>query len=103
MRRSAGMSAVMFTPNLSLGRLMLAFCAISGLSAAEPAWQPLFNGKDLSGWAMWLGKPHASLEVPGLPRDEKGGYAQPLGAGRDPFNVFTIATVDGAPAIHISG
>lgn len=112
----------MFTPNLSLGRLLLALCAVGGLTAAEPAvpagdvppprpsatgltsaWRPLFNGKDLSGWTTWLGKPHASLDLPGEPKDEKGAYTQPLGTGRDPLQVFTITTVDGAPAIRVSG
>ena len=93
----------MFTPNLTLGRLALALLLAGGLSAAESGWRPLFNGKDLTGWTSWLGKPHASLDVPGEPKDEKGNYTQPLGAGRDPFQVFTVATVDGQPAIHISG
>ena len=93
----------MLTPRLSLGRVVLALCAVSGLSAAEPAWRPLFNGRDLTGWSTWLGKPHASIELPGEPKDEKGAYTQPLGTGRDPLKVFTISTVDGAPAIHITG
>lgn len=92
----------MFTLKRPLGRLALALCVVNGLAAAEPGWRALFNGKDLSGWTTWLAKPHASVEVPGASRDEKGAYTDPLGA-RDPFGVFSVATVDGRPAIRISG
>jgi hypothetical protein len=92
----------MFTLKQPLGRLLFALCAGGGLSAAEPAWQPLFNDKDLTGWTTWLAKPHASVTLPGEPRDEKGAYTRPL-AERDPLQVFTVAMVDGRPAIRISG
>ncbi len=92
----------MFTLKSPLGRLALALCLINGLGAAEPSWRPLFNGKDLTGWTSWLGKPHASVNLPGEPKDEHGAYTQPLGA-RDPFAVFSVVTADGRPAIRISG
>jgi hypothetical protein len=93
---------VMFTLPSFLGRLLLALCAASPLAAADASWQPLFNGKDLAGWTTWLAKPHASVDLPGEPRDEKGAYTRPL-AERDPLGVFTVVTVDGRPAIRISG
>lgn len=92
----------MFTLNLPLGRLALALFAANGLFAAETGWRPLFNGRDLSGWTTWLGKPHASVNLPGEPKDEKGAYTQPL-ATRDPLAVFTVVAADGRPAIRISG
>jgi hypothetical protein len=88
---------------LPLGRLVLALCAISGLSATEPAWRPLFNGKDLGGWETFLTKPDPAWDVPGLARDASGKYLEPIGKDRDPLKVFNIATVDGGPVIHISG
>ena len=87
------MVPVMITPGLSLGRALLALLAVGSLSAAEPAWRPLFNGRDLAGWETWLGRPHASLEIPGEPKDEKGNYTQPLGADRDPAGVFSVVIV----------
>jgi hypothetical protein len=93
----------MFTPNLISGRVAVALCLMGGVSAGEPAWRPLFNGQDLAGWSRWLGRPHASVDVPGEPKDEKGNYPQPLGAERDPLKVFTIEIIDGQPAIHVSG
>ena len=93
----------MIIPKFTIGRLLSALCVCSSLAAAEPAWQPLFNGRDLSGWSTWLAAPHASVDLPGEPRNEKGAYTAPLGAGRDPLGVFTVVLVDGQPAIRISG
>lgn len=63
---------------------MLALCSANALAAADAAWRPLFNGKDLTGWTTWLAKPHASADLPGEPKDEKGAYTRPL-AERDPL------------------
>jgi hypothetical protein len=52
-------------------------------------WTPLFNGKDLSGWDTWLGRPHGEKEVVGL--------------NKDPKEVYRVVEVDGKPAIRISG
>jgi hypothetical protein len=71
---------------------------------AQNDWTPLWNGKDLDGWTTWMQQPEPTSEVPGLKRDEDGKYLEPIGSGRDPLNVFTVATnVDGRPAIRISG
>jgi len=63
----------------------------------------LFNGRDLTGWDTWLGIPHASVAGLDLPRDEAGKYTAAQGLNSDPKKVFTVVTVDGAPAIRISG
>ena len=63
----------------------------------------LFNGRDLSGWDTWLGIPHASVSGLDLPKDETGKYTAAQGLNSDPKHVFTVVTVDGAPAIRISG
>jgi len=72
-------------------------------ACAAEAWRSLWNGKDLSGWSTYLSRPHASTAVEGLARDAKGNYTEPIGAGRDPLDVFTVTIVDGQPAIRISG
>lgn len=73
-------------------------------AAVSPAWgKALFNGKDLAGWETWLWTPLAVSEVPGMERDSKGNYVKALGLNNDPLGVFKVETVDGAPAIHISG
>lgn len=93
----------MFIPRLFWAPALLAFLTLGRLSAAEPGWRPLFNGKDLTGWETYLGKPNAASNVPDLKRDEKGVYLEAIGVNRDPFNNFTVADVDGRPAIRISG
>ena len=93
----------MFTPLPLLVPALLALLVVGRLSATEPAWQPLFNGRDLSGWETYLGKPSSDSNVPGLRRDEKGAYVEAIGVNRDPLNNFTVVSVDGRPAIHISG
>ena len=50
---------------------------------AGDGWVSPFNGKDLGGWETSL--PAA------------------VGTGRDPEGVFSVVTVDGAPALRVSG
>jgi hypothetical protein len=72
-------------------------------SAAQETWTPLFSGIDLRGWDTYLGKPFPGVDIPGEPRDERGAYLQPVGLNRDPSRVFSVVSVDGEPAIRISG
>jgi hypothetical protein len=58
-------------------------------------WQELFNGKDLSGWDIWLGPP---LDDQGKKLSEV-----PLGLNNDPNHVFTIVKDDTENIIRISG
>lgn len=90
-------------------RLVLLLCLLGCGSAAavraeaEASWRPLWNGRDLSEWTVWLAKPHATVDVAGVPKDEKGNYTEPVGS-RDPLHVFRVVPeVDGAPAIRVSG
>lgn len=73
------------------------------LLRAGEGWRPLFNGRDFSGWSMFMAAPPPETTVPGLKRDEKGAYLEPIGFNRDPLKVFTVESVDGRPAIHVSG
>ena len=70
---------------------------------SEPRWESLFNGNDFTGWEIYLGVPDASVDVPGIERNEEGQYTQPLGVGNDPLKVFTVVREDGAPALRFSG
>jgi hypothetical protein len=73
-------------------------------AAGAPAenWRSLFDG-DLSGWETWLGRPHKSVVIEGLARNEPDGYTEPVGLNRDPRGVFTVVERDGAKAIRASG
>ena len=77
--------------------------AMMYLASCSSKWEPLFNGKDFSGWEVYLGVPDPSTDVPGMERNEEGVYTQPLGLGNDPLKVFTVVETDGVPAIHVSG
>lgn len=63
--------------------------AVAEAGKAGEEWTALFNGKDLSGWDTWLGKPH--------------GGTEPVGLNKDPKQVYTVVEEDGRPAIRISG
>jgi hypothetical protein len=68
--------------------LLTAF-ALNGLAGERDRWMSLFNGKDLSGWDTWLGKPYQGKE--------------PIGLNKDPQKVYTVVNEDGKPAVRISG
>lgn len=87
--------------------MRIAFALLATLALVAPVsaedWRPLFNGKDLTGWDTWLGKPHKSADVPGLKKNDKGEYTAVIGANKDPLGVYSVATIDGKPAIKITG
>ena len=87
---------------LSLSYILLGLAGTTSQYAAE-AWRPLFNGRDLTGWEMFITQPDRTWNVPGLKRDEQGNYLEPIGKNRDPLKVFVVENVDGRPAIHVSG
>jgi hypothetical protein len=76
-----------------------------GIQADDKAgdWKPLFNGKDLSGWETWLGRPNRTVEGLDLKKNDKGDYVDSVGLDKDPKKVYTVVQVDGKPAIRISG
>src|SRR4051794_999925 len=61
----------------------------TGADGAPAFPHALFNGIDFAGWDRYLGEP-----TPG---------AQPLGIDNDPQGVYSVVTVEGEPAIRISG
>lgn len=63
--------------------------------AAKSNWQSLFNGKDLNGWETYLDRPYA--------KDNQGDKSAPIGLNKDPNHVFSVVTVEGQPALRISG
>jgi hypothetical protein len=76
--------------------------ALVTASQNEERWTPLFNGTSLDGWETFLGRPHRSSDLPGT-RDGQGEYVEPVGVGRDPKGVFSIVSLDGGPAIRVTG
>jgi hypothetical protein len=90
---------------MALPRLLVIGLLVANFGVrADGDWTSLWNGKDLDGWTTWMQRPEATSEVTGLKRGPDGKYLEPIGSGRDPLNVFTVAPdVDGRPAIRISG
>jgi hypothetical protein len=85
---------------------IVSICAIAAVmpTGAQGEWTPLWNGRNLEGWTTWMRQPEPTSEVHGLARGADGKYTEPIGTGRDPLQVFTVAPdVDGRPAIRISG
>jgi hypothetical protein len=83
---------------------LLMFAVAGPPAATQVRWTSLWNGKDLDGWTTWMRQPEPTSEVPGLKKDTDGKYMEPIGSGRDPLKVFTVAPdVDGQAAIRISG
>jgi hypothetical protein len=85
---------------------IVSICAIAAVmsTGAQSEWTPLWNGRNLDGWTTWMRQPEPTSDVHGLARGADGKYTEPIGTGRDPLQVFTVAPdVDGRPAIRISG
>ena len=61
----------------------------------QQSWLPLFNGKDLSGWDVYIG--------PLFDASGKQQEGTPAGLNNDPKKVFSIVNVGGENIIRISG
>jgi hypothetical protein len=103
--------------------IALVLFAVSPCHAGDD-WTSLFNGKDLSGWDTWLGRPIGTdyglnlvrdyVKVSKLPQEQQQelvgqlaalskSLTDPVGLNRDPLNVYTVVQADKQPAIRISG
>lgn len=75
--------------------LILILSVIHTGFAPPTEWKSLFNNKDLSGWDTYLGPRYD---------EQKGDFSgDPIGLNNDPDKVFSVTSIDGAPAIRISG
>ncbi|MES2441265.1 MAG: DUF1080 domain-containing protein [Pseudomonadota bacterium] len=63
--------------------------------ATGPA-RDLFNGRDLAGWAPWLGYADTALTF-------RPQTVAPLGVSIDTGEIFAVETVDGGPVIRAGG
>jgi len=71
--------------------LILAGIIISStaFTPVKKKWKSLLNGKDLSGWEVFVG-----------PKEKDG---EPLGLNNDPLNLFSVIEYDGEKVLRISG
>ena len=79
---------------------VLAILLYSHCKTAQPEapWIDLFNGADLQGWDTYLGPKFIVRDTGGVRQD-----SVPVGLNTDPDGVFSVVSVDGEPAIRISG
>jgi hypothetical protein len=96
-RRAAMLAMLMLPVGVRRGR--------AGVAVGQDSerWTPIFNGRDLTAWETFLGKPHKLVEVPGQPRNDQREYLNAIGVNSDPKSVFSIVQMDGGPVIRISG
>lgn len=76
-------------------RKLISFIVATSSPIAFAAPTSLFNGENLDGWETYLG-PRYSVEK----KEFDGPH---VGVNTDPRGVFSVVTIDGAPAIRISG
>ena len=82
-------------PTALFPAILLVLSATLSPSKDLPTAKVLFDGKTLTGWDTYLGKPDKSI-----PDLDPG---KPLGLNNDPLKVYTVVEADGKPAIRISG
>jgi hypothetical protein len=79
-----------------ISALLLCAVAVAFTGPSKKAhWKQLFNGKDLSGWDMYIG--------PDLDDNGKPITGTPIGLNNDPRHVFTIVKDNAENIIRISG
>ncbi len=79
--------------------------ATPGKQAAADGWRYLLD-KDLSQWESWIGIPHKTVQIPGIPTSlsENGiNNGTPLGLNNDPLKIFTTREENGTPILAVTG
>jgi hypothetical protein len=94
------MNAVLFAAAVGIA---IAPARARVLAPSQGGWTSLWNGRNLDGWTTWIATPDRSVAVADVKRDETGKYLEPIGPERDPLGIFSVAQIDGRPAIRISG
>jgi len=80
-------------PLLVLISLIFLMISVTGFTSLK--MRSIFNGRDLSGWDVYIGPLYDSV---------KGDFTgDPIGLNKDPQRVFSVVKEDGKPAIRISG
>ena len=78
-----------------LSEVVLLLLLVCSCSSENSNWQPLFNGKDLTGWDTYLGPRYDTT----LHKSD----TVPIGLNNDPAKVFSVVKLDNENVIRISG
>lgn len=88
--------------------LIMLGCQTTKPGSDPQQWEALFDD-ELTQWEVWMGVPHST--VTGLPSDifksdnlnVHGDPRDAMGLGADVKQVFDVKTIEGKPALYISG
>ncbi len=71
---------------------------------ASPEFRDLLDPQ-LTAWDVWIGVPHKSIEIPGMPpfTSEDSRSGTPLGLNNDPLKVFSMIKEDAKNVLKITG
>ena len=78
-----------------LAVVALVHCSFSNPAPGGFKGKPLFNGKDLRGWDTYVGPDYDTIQ--------KKFSGLPAGLNTDRDRVFSVTTLDGKPALRVSG
>ena len=81
--------------NKTLLNSFLLLIILSGCTSQTLHWQPLFNGKDLTGWDTYLGPKYDTVS--------RKMDTIPIGLNTDPSKVFDVVKLGNEKVIRISG
>ncbi|MCM8538296.1 MAG: DUF1080 domain-containing protein [Lentisphaeraceae bacterium] len=84
--------------------LVISYNLIISTSIYAEEWQNLLD-KDLSQWEIFVGVPHESVLIPGMPpsTSKNGTKGTPLGLNNDPLKIFSMIEENSEPVLKISG
>jgi hypothetical protein len=83
-------------------------CAVAASGQAFKAdtnsdgWRSLLH-QDLSGWEVFTGVPHTSVDIDWDGKSDDGVAGKPLGLGRNERGIFTVILEEGKPVLRVSG
>jgi len=83
-------------------------CAVAASGQAFKAdtnsdgWRSLLH-QDLSGWEVFTGVPHTTVDIDWDGKSDDGVTGKPLGLGRNERGIFTVILEEGKPVLRVSG
>ncbi len=73
-----------------------------GIEAGTDTWQSLLH-QDLSGWEVFTGVPHTTVDIEWDGKSDDGVTGVPLGLDRNERGIFTVIMEEGEPVLRVSG
>ncbi len=93
-------------PSPLLMKFLVIFITLSGIAFGQSSKQTIdLLDRELSHWNVWMGIPHKTVKIPGLPQSDSEDctLGTPLGFNNDPLGVFSVIEENGQPVLKITG